>query len=196
MRRRFYVQPPTIPGIVYNGRYQKRQCIFVFLGLLVILFYLQQHLTTRELAEYLLLTALGIGLFIFRYRNDPNSVYMDQFSVRADFGNGIIVREPLENYFLAIGQAGKTSPMTSNYCYRIFLAPKNNALIKNLDGSVTIPKAGLNRREIPIRNRILTPENLKENVEAIQSQIASPLKIAFASEQLERDYISGKFKAS
>jgi hypothetical protein len=141
------------------------------------------------------LSTVALVLVFLTYRKNPNSVYIDQQSVRADFGSGIIVNEPLDNYFIGVGQALKSSPMTQNYCYRIFLAPKNNLPIKHLDGAITQPQADLNKREIPIRDRILTPQNLKENVEAIQRQIASPLKLVFTSEQLERDYSSGQFKA-
>src|SRR5438105_4778020 len=115
MPRDYSVQPPKIPGLVYNGRRNKIQILFIAITVLIALAYSSRSLSAHDLIIDAVLLISALVFIYLTYRKNPNSVYMDQYSVRADFGSGIVVQESLDNYFLAIGQALKSSPMTKNY---------------------------------------------------------------------------------
>ena len=216
----YYVPPPQLPAVVFtfpgsthtNTKKSFDQRIIFGLTFAVIAFLITSPLISPSPSSFIA-AALGAAIIISLEKR-IHEVYLTSEYVVAKYGFRKRKEKTAElhSHFILINEETRTRH-TNQYSYYAYLMPKSilpegiiedGAYIRISKQSRFLPKnmrisrelgSMYNEEKVPISPNIYTPENLKEYVEGINSQLSNPLPIVFGSEQVKLDYTTGKYKA-
>lgn len=190
MDKKFYKEKPRIPSVVYKSLPLRSYMMWgalIGLGSIVISIY------DDEFYGYVAIYVfLCFGLW-FEFRKSVKDVYINETTVTARFNNGhSIVNAPLEDFVILVKSAGKGS--TKNYRYDVCLAHKKNILGEGRTVIFNALKSNDHKKiVVPLVLGVLCPKNLREWIEAFQSQVRYPLDMAFGEKRLIKDFETGEY---
>ncbi len=183
---KFYVEPPQIPGVVYNAF----RPYYILVTGVIICFLILNRPVPEQIFSLVIMASIAGCYFLFF----PMSVSIDSRHVRVKYVHKLVT-EPLEKFNLLIREANKNGFLTFSYAYKIVLSYKDQLPVPD-DNNFLRPNNFyilLNSSDILICPRIQTPQNLRAYVESLQSHIAEPLNLIFISKKIEEDYTTGIF---
>lgn len=219
----YYVPPPQLPGVVRsdmsikrgNGRSIFSQYLIIAIIAICFISGIVQGVIEQDYIKlFVFFFFIIVICYIFLFKSKEVYLTSEAVTVRYGFRKNKHRTESISDYFLLVNKANQAvGYVGKHYAYSVYLVPKkiiyteiNDGIVLSEDlfkkkafsakfallrGWKNIEKHG----GILFHHSICAPDNLKQYVEAIQSQVSVSLPVVFSSEQIKRDYTTGKYRS-
>lgn len=218
-----YVPPPQLPGVVYcfpsikrgNGRSIFNQYLAIAIMAFFMIFGFVQGLVEQDYIKlFIIFFIIAVICYAFLFESEEVYLTPESVTMKRGFRKRKQRTASVSDHFLLVNKADKAvGYVGKHYAYSVYLVPKkiiyteiNDGIVLSEDlfkkkafsakfallrGWKNIEKHG----GILFHHSICAPDNLKQYVEAIQSQVSVSLPVVFSSEQIKRDITTGKYRS-